>query len=110
MEINRKRTRTDIVYRFKYMYHTVNRLRSFLVTWSLGHLVTWSLGLSVTRSLGHSVTWSLGHLVTWSLSHLVTRSLESLNHLITWSSCHPVLSLCHPFIFNFNMLTDGRTD
>ena len=42
------------------IYHTVNRLRSFLslghlVTWSLGHLVTWSLGHSVTRSLGHSV-------------------------------------------------------
>ena len=52
----------------KKIYHTVNRLRSFL---SLGHSVTWSLGHSVTRSLGHSVTWSLGHPVTWSPSHLV---------------------------------------
>ena len=33
------------------IYHTVNRLQSFL---SLGHLVTWSLGHWVTRSLGHS--------------------------------------------------------
>ena len=40
------------------IYHTVNRLRSFL---SLGHLVTWSLGHLVTRSLGHSVTRSLCH-------------------------------------------------
>ena len=46
------------------IYHTVNRLRSFLVTWVLGHLVTWSLCHSVTRSLGHLVTWSLGHF--WS--------------------------------------------
>ena len=46
------------------IYHTDNRLRSFL---SPSHSVTRSLGHLVTRSLGHSVTWSLGHSVTWSL-------------------------------------------
>ena len=40
------------------IYHTVNRLRSF----------------PVTRSLGHSVTWSLGHLVTWSLFSTLSRT------------------------------------
>ena len=43
------------------IYHTVNRLRSFL---SLGHWVTRSLGHLVTRSLGHSVTRSLSHSIT----------------------------------------------
>ena len=58
---------------FGLIYHTVNRLRSFLsschpVLWSFGHyLIIWSFGHLVTRSLGHLVTWSLGHLVTWSL-------------------------------------------
>ena len=48
------------------IYHTVNRLRSFL---SLCHLVTRSLSHLVTRSLGHAVTRSLGHSVTQSLGH-----------------------------------------
>ena len=81
------------------IYHTVNRLRSFL---SLGHSVTRSLGHSVTRSLGHSVTRSLSHLVTWSLGHLITWSLD---HSVTWSLGHSVT------IFNIttNWLTDWRT-
>ena len=66
------------------IYHTVNRLRSFL---SPSYLVTRSLGHLVIRSLGHSVTWSLGHSVTWSLSHSVIWLLFS-----TWP------------------LTDGLTD
>ena len=48
------------------IYHTVNRLRSFL---SLGHLVT-----RATQSLGHSVTQSLGHFhfhFHWLLCHSV---------------------------------------
>ena len=70
------------------IYHTVNRLRSFLslghsVTWSLGHSVTRSLDHSVTRSLSHSVTRSLGHLVTWSLGHLVS-FFQHYYGLINW--------------------------
>ena len=82
------------------IYHTVNRLRSFLshgrlVTQSLGRSVTWSHGHTVTRSHGHTVTRSLGHMVTWSLGHSVTRSLGhlvtwSLGHLVTWSLGHLV--------------------
>ena len=58
----------------KKIYHTVNRLRSFLSSYnpvihSVSLLV---ITLLVTRSLSHSVTQSLGHSVTWSLSHLVT--------------------------------------
>ena len=77
------------------IYHTVNRLRSFL---SPSH--------SVTRSLGHSVTRSLGHLITRSLSHSVLQSSNhhSSNHLssclpVFLSSCHLVIkSSRHPFI------------
>ena len=82
------------------IYHTVNRLRSFLspnhsVSWSLGHLVTQSLSHSVTQSLSHSVTRSLGHSVTRSLGHSVTRSLghsvtQSLSHSVTRSLGHSV--------------------
>ena len=60
----------DIIGKHK-IYHTVNRLRSFL---SSCHPVIWSFDHSVTRSLGHLVTQSLGHSVTRSLCHLVTQS------------------------------------
>ena len=86
---------------FSEIYHTVNRLRSFLSLdhWSLGHSVTLSLchfGHSVTRSLGHLVTESLGHSVTQSVSHLVSWSLghlvtQSLGHSVTQSLSHSVL-------------------
>ena len=52
------------------IYHTVNRLRSFL---SPSHSVTRSLVNSFTLSLCHSVTQSLGHSVTLSLCHSVTQ-------------------------------------
>ena len=67
------------------IYHTVNRLGSFL---SHGHLVTWSLD--------HSVTWSLRHSVTWSLSHSVTRSLFSTLLRTDWltDTQHQDLQVC----------------
>ena len=69
------------------MYHTVNRLRSFLsschpVIWSFDNSVIWSFSHLVTRLLHQSVTWSLSHSVTWSLGHSVT---WSLSHSVTWS-------------------------
>ena len=56
-------------YCWSQIYHTVDRLRSFL---SLGQLVTRSLSHSVTC---HLVTWSLGHSVTMSFCHSVSTLL-----------------------------------
>ena len=57
------------------IYHTVNRLRSFLSFCHpvIGHLIIQSFVHLVIQSLGHLVTWSLGHSVTQSLGDLVTR-------------------------------------
>ena len=87
------------------IYHTVNRLRSFLsfshsVNWSFSHLVTLSFSHSVIQSLGHLVTWSLGHSISWSLGNLVTRSL------ITQSLGHKSLFL---YFQHCDWQTDGRT-
>ena len=95
------------------IYHTVNRLRSFL---SSCHPVIQSLGYSVTRSFSHSVTWSFSHLVTWSFSHLVTWSLGhsvtrslshwSLHHSVTRSLGHLVTQSIGHYSFIFNVATN----
>ena len=97
------------------IYHTVNRLRSFL---SSCHLVI--------RSSGHLDIFSSGYQVIQSSSHPVIQSfihsfIPSFGHLIIWSSCQPVIPpSCHqwhpiitsfghlviPLSCNFNMPTD----
>ena len=67
------------------IYHTVNRLRSFL---SSGHLVFQSSSYQVIQLSSYQVIKSSGHLVIQSSVHPV---IQSSRHFLILSSCHLVM-------------------